>query len=48
MVQDTLDNCIPCQAVAKPKPAEPLSMTVMPKGPWQAPTFRRIPSGSHR
>ena len=36
MVQDTLDNCIPCQAVAKPKPAEPISMTVMPKGPWQA------------
>ena len=36
MVQDTLDNCIPCKALAKPKPPEPLSMTDMPKGPWQA------------
>ena len=36
MVQDSLNNCIPCLAVAKLKPPEPLSMTDMPKVPWQA------------
>ena len=35
MVKDTLDKCIPCQAVGKPPSQEPLSMTEMPKGPWE-------------
>ena len=27
----TIDKCIPCQAVGKPKPQEPIAMTEMPK-----------------
>ena len=50
MVQDTLDNCISCQAVVKPKPPEPLSMTDMPTGPWQVlhvDFYGPLPSGDY-
>lgn len=35
MVKETIDNCIPYQAVGKSPPQEPLSGTTMPKGPWE-------------
>ncbi|CAB4005564.1 uncharacterized protein K02A2.6-like, partial [Paramuricea clavata] len=35
LVKSTLERCLPCQAVGKPPPPEPLAMTEMPKGPWE-------------
>ena len=35
MVKKTLDGCIPCQAVGKLPPPEPLGTTKMPDGPWE-------------
>jgi len=37
LVEDKVHGCLPCQAAtpANPKPAEPLKMTELPKGPWQ-------------
>ena len=34
MVKDTIDRCIACQAVSTTPPQEPLTVTEMPKGPW--------------
>jgi len=34
-VKDTIEQCITCQAVGKPKPPEPLRMTEMPELPWR-------------
>ena len=35
LTKDTLDRCIPCQAVGRPAPPQPLQMSEMPTGPWQ-------------
>ena len=35
LTKDTLDRCIPCQAVGQPAPPQPLKMSEMPTGPWQ-------------
>ena len=35
LVKDTLDKCLPCQAVGSPKPPAPLKMTDMPNGAWE-------------
>ena len=35
LIKDTLDRCIPCQAVGRPAPPQPLQMSEMPTGPWQ-------------
>ena len=34
MVKDTVDRCIACQAVSRTSPPEPMTVTEMPKGPW--------------
>ncbi len=34
-VKDTIEQCITCQAVGKPKPPEPLRMTEMQELPWR-------------
>ncbi len=50
LVKDTLAKCIPCQAVGKSKPPEPMTMTSMPKGPWEvihADFYGPLPSGEH-
>ncbi len=50
MVKDTIDRCIPCQAVGKPSPPEPLSMTEMPKGQWETlhlDFYGPLPSGEY-
>ncbi|XP_028406808.1 uncharacterized protein K02A2.6-like [Dendronephthya gigantea] len=50
LVKDTVAKCIPCQAVGKPKPPEPLSMTSMPKGHWEvihADFYSPLPSGEY-
>ena len=33
-VKSTIDHCLPCQAVGRPNPPEPITTTRMPKHPW--------------
>ena len=33
-VKSTTDHCLPCQAVGRPNPPEPITTTRMPKHPW--------------
>ena len=33
-VKSTIDHCLPCQAVRRPNPPEPITTTRMPKHPW--------------
>ena len=50
LVQSTLEKCLPCKAVSKPKQPEPLSMTDMPKGPWEKihiDFYGPLPSGEY-
>ena len=50
MVKNTEDRCIPCQAVEKNTTQEPLAMTDMPKGPWEAihlDFYGPLPSGDY-
>ncbi len=50
LVKDSLAKCIPCQAVGKSKPPESMTMTSMPKGPWEvihADFYGPLPSGEH-
>ena len=35
LTKETLDGCIPCQAVGRPAPPQSLQMSEMPIGPWQ-------------
>jgi hypothetical protein len=35
MIQTTIKQCIPCQAVGKSNPHQPIESTEMPKGPWE-------------
>ena len=35
LTKETLDRCIPCQAVGRPAPPQPLQISKMPTGPWQ-------------
>ena len=34
-VKSTIDHCLPCQAVGRPNPPEPITTTSMPKQPWR-------------
>ncbi|XP_028402116.1 uncharacterized protein K02A2.6-like [Dendronephthya gigantea] len=50
MVQATIEKCIPCQAVGKAPPQEPISTTTMPKGPWETihlDFYGPLPSGEY-
>lgn len=50
MVKDAIDRCIPCQAVGRPPPPEPLCMTDMPKGQWETvhiDFYGPLPSGEY-
>lgn len=53
LVKSTIDQCIACQAVGKPKPPKPpkpLAMTDMPKGPWEMvhmDFYGPLPSGEY-
>ena len=35
LTKDTLDWCIPCQAVGQPAPPQPLQVLELPTGPWK-------------
>ena len=35
LVKETITKCVPCQAVGRSSPPEPLHMTEMPSAPWQ-------------
>ena len=35
MTEETVKQCIPCQANTQQKHYEPLQMTLLPEGPWQ-------------
>lgn len=35
MVKTTIDKCIPCQALGRPRPPEPIITTTMPARPWE-------------
>eukprot|EP00794_Sanderia_malayensis_P000683 gene683-biopygen1108 len=48
LIKHSIDKCLPCQAVGKANPPEPLRMTDMPKGPWyklNIDFFGPLPSG---
>ena len=50
LAKSTLEKCLPCQAVGKPQQLEPLTMTRMPKGPWEIvhlDLYGPLPSGEY-
>ena len=50
MIQTTIRQCIPCQAVSKSNPHHPIESTEMPKGPWEKvhmDFYGPLPSGEY-
>ena len=50
MIKNTIDKCIPCQAVGKSNPHEPITSTQMPKGPREKlhmDFYGPLPSGEY-
>ena len=50
MIQTTIKQCIPCQAVGKSNPHQPIESTEMPKGPWEKlhmDFYGPLPSGEY-
>ena len=35
LTDETIKQCIPCQATGRPDPPQPLAMSELPNGPWQ-------------
>ena len=50
MIKTTIDQCIPCQAVGKLNPPQPIESTEMPNGPWEKlhmDFYSPLPSGNY-
>ena len=50
MIQTTVDQCVPCQAVGKSNPPQPIESTEMPNSPWEKlhmDFYGPLPSGDY-